>query len=134
MVTDPPIAKKPAEFIGSTRADLRKFPVDARREIGNAILTAQYGGKHPSAKPLRGDKAFSGAGVVEIVEGHDGNTYRAVYTVKFEGVVYVLHVFQKKSKTGIKTPKTDMDLVKERLKRAADHYVANYRIKRPARA
>lgn len=75
--------------------------------------------KHPDAKPLKG---FKGAGVLEIVENFDGDTYRAVYTVKFEGIVYVLHAFQKKSKQGIATPKQDIDLIESRLKRAKEHY------------
>jgi phage-related protein len=78
---------------------------------------------HPSAKPLKG---FKGAGVVEVVEDFDGDTYRAVYTIKFADVVYVLHSFQKKSKQGIATPKQDMDLIEARLKRAKEHYSDNY--------
>ena len=89
------------------------------REIGYALYFAQLGDKHPAAKVLKG---FGGAGVLEVVEDHDGDTYRAVYTVKFAGAVYVLHAFQKKSKTGIKTPKPVLDLIKERLKLAEkDH-------------
>ena len=76
---------------------------------------AQQGGKHDHAKPLRG---FGGAGVLEIVEDHDGDTYRAVCTVRLAGRVYVLHAFQKKSKTGIETPKAEINLIKSRLKRA----------------
>lgn len=87
--------------------------------MGYALDVAQQGGKHADAKPVGG---FGGAGVVEIVDDYDGNTYRAVYTVKFEGVVYVLHVFQKKSKRGIQTPKPEVDLIKSRLKRAQEHY------------
>jgi phage-related protein len=77
------------------------------------------GDKHPSAKPLQG---FGGAGVLEIVEDHDGDTYRAVYTVRFAEVVYVLHTFQKKSKRGVKTPKREIDLIKARSQRAEDDY------------
>jgi phage-related protein len=80
---------------------------------------AQSGGKHPSAKPLKG---FKGAGVLEIIEDHDGDTYRAVYTVRFAGVIYVLHVFQKKSKKRIETPKHVIDLIKSRLKTAERDY------------
>ena len=89
--------------------------------MGYAPYVAQTGGKHDRAKPLRG---FGDAGVVEIVEDHDGNTYRAVYTVRFREVIYVLHAFQKKSRKGIATPKPDIDIVKERLKTAAEHYAA----------
>jgi phage-related protein len=80
---------------------------------------AQRGGKHPSAKPLKG---FKGAGVLEIVEDHRGDTYRAVYTVRFAKAVYVLHVFMKKSKSGIKTPKHEMELIDRRLKAAELDY------------
>ncbi len=87
---------KPARFIGSAREDLRRFPEDVRTEFGYAIFAAQEGGKAPKAKPLKG--IVPGAGVLEIVEDFDGNTYRVVYTVKFADAVYVLHAFQKKSK------------------------------------
>jgi phage-related protein len=87
--------------------------------MGFALRQAQEGQKHVNAKPLKG---FGGAGVLEVVEDHAGNTYRAVYTVRFAGVVYVLHVFQKKSKKGSKTPKPEVDLIKQRLKAAKDDY------------
>lgn len=112
---------KPADFLGSTLRDLREMPEEVRREFGFAIDMAQNGLQHPNAKPLRG---FGSAGVLEVVERHDGNAYRAVYTVKFEGVVYVLHVFQKKSTKGIATPKPDMDLIERRLKEAAQKEAA----------
>lgn len=104
-------------WVGSARDDLRRFPQEVRREMGYALYLAENGDKHPDAKPLRG---FGGAGVVEMIEDHDGNTYRAVYTVKFEGAVYVLHAFQKKSHKGIATPKSDIDLIRLRLKQAQD--------------
>lgn len=91
--------------------------------MGQAIDDAEHGGEHPSAKALKG---FGGRGVLEIVDHFDGNTYRAVYTVKFAGVIYVLHAFQKKSKKGISTPQRDIDLIKARLKRAEEHYRENY--------
>jgi phage-related protein len=87
--------------------------------MGYALYRSQCGEKHPDAKPLKG---FKGAGVLEVVEDFDGDTYRAVYTVKFEGVVYVIHAFQKKSKQGIATPKQDIELIEARLKRAKEHY------------
>jgi phage-related protein len=87
--------------------------------IGYALHFAQMGDKHLSAKPLQG---FGGAGVLEIVENHDGETYRAVYTVRFAEVVYVLHTFQKKSKRGVKTPKRDLDRIRVRLQRAEQDY------------
>lgn len=91
-------------------------------EVGFALFTAQLGGKHPAAKPMKG---FGGAGVIEIVEDHDGDTYRAVYTVKLAGAVYVLHAFQKKSKQGKATPKHDIELIKARLMTAQLHHRAN---------
>ena len=87
--------------------------------MGYALYQAQLGLKHSSAKPLRG---FGGASVLEIVEDHQSDTYRAVYTVKFSEFIYVLHAFQKKSKKGIATPKPDIDLIKTRLKTAEEHY------------
>ncbi|MEG4146707.1 type II toxin-antitoxin system RelE/ParE family toxin [Microcoleus sp. Pol12B5] len=110
---------KPVEWIGSSRDDLREFPEDVQQIMGFALYRAQLGKKHPDAKPLKG---FKGAGVLEIVDNFDGDTYRAVYTVKFEGIVYVLHAFQKKSKQGISTPKQDIELIEARLKRAQEHY------------
>ena len=107
---------RPVNFIGSSREDLQKFPEDVRQDIGYALFAAQQGGKSASAKPLQG---FGGAGVLEIIEHDDGDTYRAVYTVKFQRAVYVLHCFQKKSKRGIKTPQQDIELIQRRLKAAA---------------
>jgi phage-related protein len=106
---------KPLHWIASTLDDLRAFPRSVQRSIGVALRAAQLGGKAESAKPLKG---FKGAGVLEVVEDHDGRTYRAVYTVRFANHVYVLHVFEKKSKKGIKTPKHVIDLVKARLSTA----------------
>ena len=116
--------KKPLEWVGDSLESLRAFPRTVTRNIGMALLAAQFGQKHPDAKPPRG---FGGAGVLEIVENHDGNTYRAVYTVKLAGIVYVLHVFQKKAKRKIATPKKEVDLIKQRLKRAREHYREAYR-------
>jgi phage-related protein len=83
--------------------------------MGQALFEAQLGGKHPAAKPLRG---FHGAGVLEIVDDFDGNTYRAVYTVRFASAIFVLHAFQKKTKKGIATPKHDVELIQRRLRDA----------------
>jgi phage-related protein len=110
---------KPIEWISSSLEDLQKFPEDVQQMMGFALYLAQLGKKHPDAKPLKG---FKGSGVLEIVEDFDGDTYRTVYTVKFEGIVYVLHAFQKKSKRGIATPKKDIELIETRLKRAKQHY------------
>jgi phage-related protein len=112
---------KPVVWMGSAKVDLRTFPEEVKDSIGFALYVAQQGGKHSQAKPLRG---FGGAGVLEIVEDHDGDTYRAVYTVRLAGRVYALHAFQKKSKAGIKTPKAEINVVKSRLKRAEDEHPA----------
>ena len=106
-------AMRPLYFIGSAHADLKSLPGKAQRDIGFALYEAQLGSKSSFAKPLKG---FHGAGVLEIVENFDGDTFRAVYTVRFKQAVYVLHVFQKKSKRGIETPKSDMNLIGARLK------------------
>jgi phage-related protein len=114
---------KPIEWVGSSRDDLRDFPGTVRRNIGQALYEAQLGGKSPMAKPLSG---FGGAGTLEVVEDHDGNTFRAVYTVKLAGVVYVLHAFQKKAKRGAATPRRDLDLIRSRMKLAVSHHRTNY--------
>src|SRR5207302_4900210 len=110
---------RPVVWIGSTRAELASFPEDVKDAIGYALYVAQRGGKHADAKPLRG---FGGAGILEIVEDHVGDTYRTVYTVRLAGRIYVLHVFQKKSKGGIKTPKAEIERIKSRLKRAEEEH------------
>lgn len=99
-------------WIGSSLDDLRSLPEPVQHEIGYALYFAQIGDKHPNAKPLKGN---AGANVLEIVESHDGETYRAVYTVRFQEAVYVLHVFQKKAKHGIATPPRDLALIQRRL-------------------
>ena len=114
--------EKPLFWIGSAKSDLLDFPEAVKDEIGVALSVAQFGGKHPSAKPWKGE----GAGVLEIVEDHRGDTYRAVYTVKFENAAYVLHAFQKKSPKGIKTAQTDVELVSRRLKVASEDCEARF--------
>lgn len=103
-------------WIGSSKKDLMALPVVVRKFFGHALNFAQHGEKHDSAKALSG---FRGAGVLEAIEDDDDSTYRAVYTVKFEEAVFVLHCFKKKSKRGIATPKAEMDIVRARLKVAA---------------
>ncbi len=103
-------------WVGSAKRDLMSFPETVKDEIGVALSVAQFGGKHPSAKPWMG----LGAGVFEIVEDNRGDTYRAVYTVRFEGAVYVLHAFQKKSPSGRKTRRTDVELINQRLNAARE--------------
>lgn len=102
-------------WMGSSRKDMRECPDDVRREMGLALFVAQSGLKPEAAKPLKG---FGSANVLEIVSDHQTDTYRAVYTVQFEDVIYVLHVFQKKSKHGKQTPKPELALIKVRLKQA----------------
>jgi phage-related protein len=110
---------KPLYWVGQSKKDYAAFPEDVHDAVGYALHKAQIGDKHPAAKPLKG---FSGAGVLEVVEDHAGDTFRAVYTVRIEGAVYVLHAFQKKAKKGIATPKQEIDLIKQRLGVAeADH-------------
>ena len=112
---------KPVSWIGSSYKDFREFPDPVQDTMGYALYQAQIGLKHGSAKPLKG---FGGAGVIEIVADDVGDTFRAVYTVKFAKAVYVLHAFQKKSKSGIKTPTEDMELIQRRLKAAEADYKA----------
>ncbi|MGB3758092.1 MAG: type II toxin-antitoxin system RelE/ParE family toxin [Rivularia sp. (in: cyanobacteria)] len=114
---------KPVEWIGSSLNDLKEFPEEVQQVVGYALYLAQCGEKHENAKPLKG---FKGAGMLEIVEDFDSNTYRAVYTVKLADVIYVLHTFQKKSKRGISTPKQDIELIEARLKRAKEYHAKNY--------
>ena len=111
--------RKPVRFIGSSLDDLRAFPKEVTKRIGGALREAQFGRKAPYAKPLKG---FGGAAVLEVVDDYDGDTYRAVYTIRFAEVVYVLHAFQKKSKRGMATPRADMALIRHRLHQAREDY------------
>ncbi len=113
-------------FIGSSKKDIQEFPEDVKDDVGYALFQVQLGETPASAKPLKG----LGPGLLEIIEDSREGTYRAVYTVKFEEVVYVLHCFQKKSKHGIKTPAQDLDLIKRRLKIAEEDHRANYETKK----
>ncbi len=108
---------KRVRWVGSSKEDLSEFPAEVRRRVGGALWEAQVGRKAPYAKPLKG---FGDAGVLEIVDDFDGDTFRAVYTVCFAKAVYVLHAFQKKSKRGVATPKAELDLIEQRLKRARE--------------
>jgi len=119
-----PLSKgeKPVDWVGSSKRDFLAFPDAVKDEMGNALGVAQFGGKHPSAKPWKGQ----GPGLFELVEDYDRNTYRAVYTVHFREVIYVLHAFQKKSPKGIKTAQLDIDLIERRLRIAQQDYEARY--------
>jgi len=108
-------AERPVVWVGSSRRDLREFPREVRRDIGRALFAAQDGENDPAAKPMRG---FGGGSVVEIIASHRGDTWRAVYTVRFEEGIYVLHAFQKKSKRGSATTKRDIELIRQRLAEA----------------
>lgn len=110
---------KPLRWIASSKDDLSTMPIEVRRAVGYALFAAQQGEKHDDAKVLKG---FGDAGVLEVIARHHGDTFRAVYTVRLADVVYVLHVFQKKSKRGIATPKKELDLIRERLKLAEQEH------------
>lgn len=108
----------PLDWIGSSKKDLLAFPDPVIDNMGYALGVAQLGGKHPHAKPWKGE----GGGVFEVIEDYSGDTYRAVYTVRFAEVLYVLHVFQKKSTRGIATAATDVAMIKTRLRLAREDY------------
>jgi phage-related protein len=118
MARKPATGEKPLDWIGSSKRDFLGFPSAVQDEMGNALGLAQFGGKHPKAKPWKG----RGAGIFEIVEDHRGDTYRAIYTVRFPEVVYVLHTFQKKSPKGIRTARSDIELIERRLRVAQRDY------------
>jgi len=113
MPDHPPL--KPVTWVGTSLKDLREFPAPVQDVMGYALYLAQRGGKHQDAKVLTG---FGGAGVVEIIKDYRGDTFRGVYTLRFAGTVYVLHAFQKKSKSGRATPRRDMELIQRRLREA----------------
>jgi phage-related protein len=114
--------EKPLFWVGSSRVDLLDFPESVKDGIGIALSVAQFGGKHPNAKPWKGE----GSGVLEVVEDFRGDTFRAVYTVRFEQAVYVLHAFQKKSRRGSKTANSDIELIGKRLRAAREDYETRF--------
>ena len=122
MPRRPVPGEKPLHWVGSAKKDLLAFPEKVKDRIGTALSIAQFGGKHPGAKPWKGE----GPGVLEVVADYSGNTFRAVYTVRFAEAVYVLHAFQKKSRHGIKTARQDVELVSLRLKQAQADYQEHY--------
>ena len=115
--------KRQLIYLGSSQKDARKLPIEVQELFSYALDVALLGGQHEDAKPLTG---FHGRKVIEVVSDHRGNTYREVYTVRFEEVIYVLHIFQKKSKKGIATPKEEVELIKQRLKWAETLYKEQY--------
>jgi phage-related protein len=119
---------KPVRWVGSSKDDLSAFPAEVKRRVGGALWDAQRGLRALFAKPLRG---FGGAGVLEVTDDYEGDAYRAVYTVRFAGAVYMLHAFQKKSKRGIATPKAELDVIKQRFKRAREDYEQWSRSEKP---
>ena len=119
-----PSELRPVEWVGSSYKDFVSFPDPVQHAMGYALYLAQTGRMHLSARPLKG---FGGAGVVEVVEDDERGTYRAVYTVKLESAIYVLHAFQKKSKKGIKTPREEIELVRSRLRTAEEDDLARRR-------
>src|ERR1700735_1890407 len=114
MPRQPVLGEKPLYWVGWAKRNLLTFPEPVKDTVGPALSVAQFGGKHPAAKPWKGE----GPGVLEIVEDHRGDTYRAVYTVRFAEAIYVLHAFQKKATHGIATSRRDVDLVNQRLRAA----------------
>jgi phage-related protein len=119
----PPVAgEKPLLWVGSSREDLLQFPESVKDSMGSALSVAQFGGKHPAAKPWKGE----GPGVFEVVDDYKGDTYRAVYTVRFRDACYVLHAFQKKSPKGRQTAQRDVELIGNRLRLAQQHYEGRY--------
>jgi phage-related protein len=113
------LSPKPVRWVGSSRRDLRAFPKGVQRHVGQALYAAQCGEEYPTVTALRG---FGGRSVLEVSVDHLSDTWRAVYTVLFGDAIYVLHVFQKKSKKGIATPRRDMDLIQQRLAAAERDY------------
>lgn len=120
MDVDAKPGTKPLIWVGDSREAVRSFPDAVKSDFGVALYQAQLGGKHALSKPLRG----TGSGVLEVVSDHRGDTFRAVYTVRLAGRVYVLHAFQKKSKSGIATPQSEINLIQQRLKRAIEMHEA----------
>lgn len=118
-MTLPRLTPKQCFFVGSSRKDLVALPEEVRQHFGHSLHLVQCGEQPPDAKALKG---FGGRSVLEVVEDFATDTFRAVYTVRFAEAVYVLHVFQKKSKKGGETPKHEVDLIKQRLRDAEEHY------------
>ncbi len=121
-MSKPPRQERPLHWVGSSKRDLLEFPEDAIDDFGYGLGVVQLGGQPPAAKPWKGE----GPGVYELVEDVRGDTYRVAYTVRFAKAVYVLHCFQKKSPSGIRTARKDVELIHERLKLARQDYEVRY--------
>lgn len=113
--------RKPLYWEGASRKGFKEFPNPVRKELGVALFVVQLGGTPESAKPWKGN----GSGVYELVDDYRGDTFRAVYTVRVRDAVHVLHAFQKKSKSGIATPRPDVELIERRLKAVLARYAAS---------
>ena len=122
MARAPTASERPLHWVGSAKKDLLAFPGEVVDDLGYALSVVQFGGNPPSAKAWKGE----GPGVFELVEEHRGDAFRAIYTVRFEKAVYVLHCFQKKSPSGVRTAKQDVVLIHERLKTAQSDYEVRY--------
>ena len=122
MSRKPAPGKKPLIWVGASKRDLQAMPEAVIRHLGSALGVAQSGGKHPDAKPWKG----LGPGVFEVVSDFESNTFRAAYVVRFERAIYVLHCFQKKSPSGIRTARPDVELIERRLKAAQSDYKVRY--------
>ena len=122
MARSPTASERPLHWVGSAKKDLLAFPGEVVDDLGYALSVVQFGGNPPSAKAWKGE----GPGVFELVEEHRGDAFRAIYTVRFEKAVYVLHCFQKKSPSGVRTAKQDVVLIHERLKTAQSDYEVRY--------
>jgi len=122
MARFPTTTEKPLHWVGSSKKDLLGFPAEVVDDLGYALSVVQHGGRPPSSKTWKGE----GSGVFELVEEHRGGAFRAVYTVRFEKAVYVLHCFQKKSPSGVRTAQQDVDLIHERLRTAQRDYEVRY--------
>lgn len=121
-MSTPPRTERPLHWVGAAKRDLLNFPGEVVDEFGYWLGAVQMGGQPPVAKPWKGE----GSGVFELVEDFRGDTYRVAYTVRFANAIYVLHCFQKKSPSGIRTAKSDVDLIHERLKAARNDYEVRY--------
>jgi len=122
MARTPTTPEKPLHWVGSSKRDLLAFPDEVVDDLGYALSVVQHGGMPPSAKAWKGE----GPGVFELVEDHRGDAFRVVYTVRFEKAVYVLHCFQKKSPSGVRTARQDVVLIHERLRTAQTDYEVRY--------